>query len=52
MYGYGYKMYTNVHPHELKNSNPDDVEIGIYGRSKRHKDSEELNIIHINANLP
>jgi hypothetical protein len=52
VYGYGYGMYTYVHPHELKNSNPNDIEIGIYGRCKRHKDSEELYIIYINANLP
>ena len=27
--------------------NPHDVEIGIYGRSKRHKDSEEMKIIYV-----
>jgi hypothetical protein len=47
VYGYGYGMYTYVHPHELEKSNPDDVLIGIYGRGKRHKDSEELKIIHV-----
>ena len=44
--GHGYGMYTYVHPQELC-SNPHDVEIGIYGRSKRHKDSEEMKIIYV-----
>lgn len=38
--GHGCGMYTYVHPQELC-SNPHDIVIGIYGRSKSHKDSEE-----------
>jgi hypothetical protein len=45
--GHGYGMYTYVHPQEVSN-NPRDVEIGVIGRSKRHKDSQELKIIHVN----
>lgn len=44
--GHGYGMYTYVHPQELS-SNPHDVEIGVIGRSKRHKDSEEMKIIYV-----
>ena len=44
--GYGYGMYTYVHPQELS-SNPHDIEIGVYGRSKRHKDSEEMKILYV-----
>ena len=44
--GHGYGMYTYVPPQELS-SNPHDVEIGVIGRSKRHKDSEEMKIIYV-----
>jgi len=44
--GHGNGMYTYVHPQELR-SNPQDVEIGVYGRSKRRKDSEEMKIIYV-----
>ena len=44
--GHGYGMYTYVHPQEVS-SNPHDVEICVIGRSKRHKDSEELKIIYV-----
>lgn len=44
--GHGYAMYPYVHPQEVS-SNPHDVEIGVIGRSKRHKDSEELKIIYV-----
>jgi hypothetical protein len=47
--GHGYGMYTYVHPQEIKSSNPHGIEIGIVGMSKRHKDSEELNIIYLNT---
>ena len=44
--GHGYAMYPYVHPQEVS-SNPHDVEIGVIGRSKRHKDSKELKIIYV-----
>jgi hypothetical protein len=44
--GHGNGMYTYVHPQELC-SKPHDVVIGIYGRSKRRKDSEEMKIIYV-----
>ena len=47
--GHGSGMYTYVHPSELGNHAPTDVEIGMYGRSKRAADAEELSIIHING---
>ena len=43
--GHGYGCYY-VPPQE-RNSNPHDVEIGVIGRSKRHKDSEEMKIIYV-----
>jgi hypothetical protein len=43
--GHGYGMYTYVHPQELC-SNPYDVVID-YGRSKRHKDSEEMKNMYV-----
>jgi hypothetical protein len=49
-------MYIYVHPDELKLMPkpkspwiPDDFVIGLCGRSKRQKDSEELKIIHIES---
>jgi hypothetical protein len=42
-------MYTFVHPMELENKNPSSFEIGFHGREKRHQDSQELRIIHINT---
>lgn len=44
--GHGYGMYTYVHRRELC-SNPHDVEIGVYGRSKRNSDSKETKIIYV-----
>jgi len=38
---------TYVHPQELNSRNPHDIEIGVIGRSKRHKDSEEMKIIYV-----
>lgn len=48
--GHGYGMYTYVNPLELDNNSPSDVEIGIYGRSKRDKDGKHPKIIHVNKN--
>lgn len=48
--GHGYGMYTYVHPSELENNNPNDIEIGIYGRKKRDMDSKDEIIIYINGN--
>ncbi len=36
--GHGYGMYTYVHPSEFERENPEDDEIGLYGRSKRDMD--------------
>ncbi|WP_090246878.1 hypothetical protein [Lishizhenia tianjinensis] len=47
--GHGYGMYTYVNPSELEMNSPDDVTIGLYGRSKRNSDGENPNIIHINS---
>ncbi len=46
--GQAYGMYTYVSADELPTNSPDDITIGLYGRSKRDKDSKELKIIHIN----
>lgn len=47
--GHGYGMYTYVHPSELDNEVPNDLEIGLYGRSKRNLDGLEPEIIHVNS---
>ncbi|MBP2615355.1 hypothetical protein [Chryseobacterium jejuense] len=47
--GHGYGMYTYVHPSELDNETPNDLEIGLYGRSKRNLDGENPEIVHINT---
>lgn len=46
--GHGYGMYTYVNPSELESKNPPDIEIGLYGRSKRDKDGKNPEIIHVN----
>lgn len=46
--GHGYVMYTYVHPSELDSESPNDLEIGLYGRSKRDSDGQNPEIIHIN----
>ncbi|MEJ5049169.1 hypothetical protein WH221_04980 [Chryseobacterium culicis] len=46
--GHGYGMYTYVHPSELDSDSPNDLEIGLYGRSKRDSDGQNPEIIHIN----
>lgn len=47
--GHGYGMYTYVHPSELDSESPNDLEIGLYGRSKRDSDGQSAEIIHINS---
>ncbi|BAP31977.1 uncharacterized protein CHSO_2940 [Chryseobacterium sp. StRB126] len=47
--GHGYGMYTYVHPLELDNESPNDLEIGLLGRSKRNLDGENPEIRHINS---
>ncbi|WP_228401584.1 hypothetical protein [Chryseobacterium sp. PMSZPI] len=47
--GHGYGMYTYVHPTELDNEVPNDLEIGLLGRSKRNSDGENPEIVHINS---
>ena len=47
--GHGYGMYTYVHPSELDSESPNDLEIGLYGRSKRDSDGQNPEIIHINT---
>ncbi len=47
--GHGYGMYTYVHPSELETNSPDDITIGLYGRSKRNDDGENPKIIHVNS---
>ncbi len=46
--GHCYGMYTYVNPLELESKNPEDVEVGLFGRSKREKDGKELQIVHVN----
>lgn len=46
--GHGYGMYTYVNPTELESNSPSEVEIGLYGRSKRNQDGLNPKIIHIN----
>lgn len=46
--GHCYGMYTYVNPEELETKSPDDVKIGLFGRTKREKDGKELQIVHVN----
>lgn len=47
--GHGYGMYTYVHPTEIENENPQDHEIGLYGRSKRDLDGLNPEIIYLSS---
>lgn len=47
--GHGYGMYTYVHPSELETASPDNITIGLYGRSKRNDDGENPKIVYINS---
>lgn len=46
--GHGYGMYTYVHPMELTNKDPQDYEVGLYGRGKRDLDGHNPKVICIN----
>lgn len=41
-------IYVYVHPSELANSEPDDLQIGLYARATRQNDYYDLHIVHIN----
>ena len=47
--GHGRGIYTYVHPSEMESSAPTDLEVGLFGRSKRGRDAELLEVIHVNA---
>lgn len=47
--GHRYGMYTYVNPSELEMNSPDDITIGLYGRSKRNNDGENPKIVYINS---
>lgn len=40
-------VLTYVAPDELDGTAPDDVAVGLLGRSKRHQDAEELRVFHV-----
>ncbi|MDF2552434.1 MAG: hypothetical protein K0R77_1709 [Chryseobacterium sp.] len=46
--GHGYGMYTYVSPTEIENKSPNDLEVGLFGRSKRDLDGKNPEIIFIN----
>ncbi|WP_396637410.1 hypothetical protein [Maribacter sp. R77961] len=46
--GHGYGMYTYVNPKELETNYPNDMTVGLYGRSKRNEDGLNPVIIHVN----
>lgn len=48
--GHGYGMYTYVNPIEIENKVPNDLEIGLFGRSKRDLDGKQPQIIYTNRN--
>lgn len=45
--GHGYGMYTYVSPSELENT--DDLQVGMFGRSKRDLDGKNPEVIYINS---
>lgn len=47
--GHGYGMYTYVNPSEIDNRTPSDLEIGLFGRSKRDLDGKNPEIIYTNS---
>ena len=48
---HGYGMNTYVNPDELKSIEPNDIEIGLFGRSKRDLDAKNPIIIHVNRKI-
>ena len=49
--GHGYGMYTYVHPSEIEVKEDKNLEIGMLGRGKRQKDSEDKKIIYVNREM-
>ncbi|MCH2034192.1 MAG: hypothetical protein MK202_11845 [Tenacibaculum sp.] len=47
--GHCYGMYTYVNPKELDSQTPNDVTVGLFGRSKRNLDGLNPIVIHVNA---
>lgn len=47
--GHGYGMYTYVNPSEIENKTPNDIEIGLFGRTKRDLDGKNPEIIYTNS---
>ncbi|WP_228372210.1 hypothetical protein [Chryseobacterium gregarium] len=48
--GHGYGMYTYVSPSEMQNASANDLEVGLFGRSKRDLDGKNPEIIYISKN--
>jgi hypothetical protein len=46
VYGQHYDVLTYVGPYEV-GYRPDDLKVGLYGRSKRHQDGLHLRVIHV-----
>ena len=46
--GWGPEMYTYVHKSELPEGNSESIMVGLRGREKRHLDSIDRKVIHIN----
>lgn len=42
-------ILTYVSPNEMERE-PEDVAVGLFGRSKRHQDSQDLQVIHVEDN--
>lgn len=47
--GHGYGMYTYVNPSEIENKTPNDIEIGLFGRTKRDIDGKKPEIIYTSS---
>ena len=45
--GHHKDILNYVSPDELEDKDPDDVVVGLLGRSKRNQDSENLQVIHV-----
>lgn len=41
-------MYTYVNPNELEKKSPTDVDVGLFGRSKREMDGQKPVVVYIN----
>lgn len=49
--GHYYGMYTYVNPKELDSQTPNDVTVGLFGRSKRNLDGLNPIVIHVNGSI-